>query len=111
MMNLIKLIALLIALLVPAAAIAKGGCKEDKQKFCKDVVETNGAVRACLKQHAAELSEGCKAQSEAKEKKSGKKAKADKEQEVKPESNPAPTPESDTNKLDQPTPSDDTTKQ
>jgi hypothetical protein len=110
-MNLIKLIALLIALLVPAAAIAEGGCKEDKQKLCKDVVEAK-AIRACLKQHAAELSEGCKAKLEAKEaEKSGKKAKAGKEQEAKPEANPAPAPDSDTNKLNQPTPSDDATKQ
>ena len=29
----------IIALLVPAAAMAKGECKADKQKFCADVTE------------------------------------------------------------------------
>jgi len=60
------LMALLIALLVPTAAMAKGECKEDKQKFCKDVIEAQGEVGACLKQHAAELSEACKAAAMAK---------------------------------------------
>ena len=45
------LVALLLALLVPTAAIAKGECKQDRQKFCKDVVEAKGDIGACLNQH------------------------------------------------------------
>ena len=52
----------LIALLIPTAAMAKGECKEDKAKFCKDAVH----VAACLDMHKAELSEACKAAREAK---------------------------------------------
>jgi hypothetical protein len=62
--------AVMIALLVPPAALASE-CVEDKQKFCKDVIETKGDMGACLKQHAAELSEACKAKREAKAKEKG----------------------------------------
>ena len=51
----------LIALLIPTAAMAKGECKEDKAKFCKDAAQ----VAACLVMHKAELSEACKAAREA----------------------------------------------
>jgi hypothetical protein len=60
------LIVLIIALLVPTAVMAGGECKEDKQKFCKDVVAAKGDVGACLNQHLAELSDACK--TKAKEK-------------------------------------------
>jgi len=63
------LVALLLALLVPTAAIAKGECKQDRQKFCKDVVEAKGDTGACLNQHMADLSEACKTMLEAKPKK------------------------------------------
>ena len=36
------LMVMIIALLVPAAAMAKGECKADKEKFCKDVVSSEG---------------------------------------------------------------------
>ena len=62
------LVALLLALLVPTAAIAKGECKQDRQKFCKEVIEAKGGVGACLDQHMAELSEACKTQRRAKAK-------------------------------------------
>ena len=61
------LMALMIALLVPTAAMAKGECKADKQKFCKNAAH----VGACLDQHKAELSEACKASREAKGKEEG----------------------------------------
>ena len=51
---------LTIALLIPAAAMAKGECEDDVQKFCKNVGQAKGAVVACLQQHMAELSEACK---------------------------------------------------
>jgi len=37
-----QLVALMIALLVPATAMAKAGCAEDKEKFCKEVTEAKG---------------------------------------------------------------------
>ena len=54
------LVALLVALLVPAAAMA-GDCANDKEKYCKEVIKAKGKVGACLKEHKAELSESCKA--------------------------------------------------
>jgi hypothetical protein len=54
------LMALIVALLIPTAASAKGECQDDVQKFCKDVGEAKGAVVACLQKHMAELSEACK---------------------------------------------------
>ena len=36
--------------LVPTASVAKGECKEDRQKFCKDAIEAKGDVGACLNQ-------------------------------------------------------------
>jgi len=47
------LIVLTIALLIPATAVAKNPCKEDREKFCKHAAH----VGACLDQHKAELSE------------------------------------------------------
>ena len=39
---------------------AKEACKADKEKFCKDVEPGEGRVAKCMKEHEAELSEGCK---------------------------------------------------
>ena len=100
-----KRVALLIALLVPTAAMAKGACTEDKQKFCKDVIAAKGNVSECLNQHASELSEPCNKRQEAKAKKA---AKAGKEEKTEP--TPGPEPKNDS-KMDQPTPGDDATKQ
>ena len=55
------LIVLTIVLLIPTAAMAEGPCKADREKFCKDVIPGKGAVKACMKQHEAELSDACKA--------------------------------------------------
>jgi hypothetical protein len=64
-----QLIVLIIAILIPTAAIAKGECAADKEKFCKSVDEKHGDIRACMTQHESELSEACKAKrEEAKEK-------------------------------------------
>jgi len=59
------LMVVMIALLMPTAAIAKDACKADREKFCKDVIDAKGKVWACMKQHQAELSEACKTQREA----------------------------------------------
>jgi hypothetical protein len=50
------LMVAIIALLVPAAAMAKGECKADKKEFCPAKADIN----ACLDQHMAELSAECK---------------------------------------------------
>ena len=62
------MVALMIALMIPTAAIAAGECRQDREKFCKEVVDAKGDVAACMRQHAAELSEACKAKREALEK-------------------------------------------
>jgi hypothetical protein len=51
---------IMIAFLVPTAAMAKGECQEDKAKFCEDVKASGGDVGDCLKQHIEELSPACK---------------------------------------------------
>jgi len=48
-----QLMVLIIAIVVPAAAMTDGGCRDDVQKFCKDVGEAKRAVVACLQQHMA----------------------------------------------------------
>ena len=55
-----KHLMMLIIAIVVAAAMTDGGCRDDVQKFCKDVGEAKRAVVACLQQHMAELSEECK---------------------------------------------------
>ncbi len=76
--NLIRIGALVSAILVPAATFAQGAspapgggggefakvreaCRNDIARFCGDVKPGGGRVRECLKAHAAELSDGCKA--------------------------------------------------
>lgn len=51
----------------PAKAGARGGghgamkaCKADRAKYCAGVQKGGGRVMACMKDHAAELSTGCK---------------------------------------------------
>ncbi|MGA7371023.1 MAG: cysteine rich repeat-containing protein [Methyloceanibacter sp.] len=52
------LMTLIVALLVPTAALAKGEREDDVQKFCKDVAGEKGAVGACLQQHERQLGGG-----------------------------------------------------
>jgi len=42
---------------VATVAIAAGECNEDRQKFCKEVIDAKGDVAACMRQHHAELSD------------------------------------------------------
>lgn len=58
------LMTLMVVLLIPTAALAKGECKEDKQKFCGGLEKKE--VWGCLKKHVAELSGPCKAKLQAK---------------------------------------------
>ena len=46
--------------------MAGGECKEDRQKFCKEVIDAKGDTEVCMQQHQAELSDACKAKREAK---------------------------------------------
>ncbi len=55
-----------------------GACKDDVQKFCKDVQPGGGRIIKCLKEHESELSEGCKQQQAAK-----KEARKEKREEIK----------------------------
>lgn len=45
---------------VANAAASKGACAEDIKKLCADAKPGAASVAACLKQHEAELSAGCK---------------------------------------------------
>ena len=50
----------MIALLIPATAMAAGECRQDRQKFCKGAAY----IGACLDKHKAELTENCRAKRE-----------------------------------------------
>jgi cysteine rich repeat protein len=45
--------------LVKLAAIKKA-CKGDVKKICADIVPGGGRIEACMKDHFADMSEGCK---------------------------------------------------
>ena len=55
----------IIALLIPATALAAGECRKDRHKFCWGAAH----IAACLNQHMADLSKACKTKLEAKAKK------------------------------------------
>ena len=99
-----KLMVLVMALIVPTAAMAKGECKQDRQKFCKEIIEAKGDVGECLDRHKAELSEACKTRLEAKVKgtNSEESAKMGKEEGTHSEPGHSTPPESDTSKIEQP---------
>ena len=83
------LAALILGLLFPTAATAKGECKDDKLKFCEDVKKEE--VQACLTRHEAELSAECRAKALKKDpgaKERAAKAKT-KEEGTKEEGTPA----------------------
>lgn len=48
----------------PRIALAKGECKADVEKFCKDVPHGKGNIRQCLKQNQDRLSQTCQAKLE-----------------------------------------------
>jgi gas vesicle protein len=60
----LKIMILVSALLfnpLSAFAVEEGGaCKDDVQKFCKDVKPGAGRIIKCLKEHDSELSSACK---------------------------------------------------
>ena len=50
----------LMTMASPAHAHTESACKDDVKKFCGDVKPGGGAIRDCLKQHQADLSQACK---------------------------------------------------
>lgn len=47
-------------------------CLNDAKKFCASVIQDDDARRRCMREHAAELSEGCKAAVAAERRAGGK---------------------------------------
>ncbi len=39
---------------------ARGACREDVERFCKDVQPRGGGIVKCLREHETELSSGCR---------------------------------------------------
>src|SRR5262245_20144041 len=79
------LLTLMIALLVPTAALAKGECRDDRKKFCAGMQKTE--IWGCLKKHEAEVSVPCKSRLEARTKAKEERAKNN----GRPERNPTPS--------------------
>jgi len=96
--------ALAILLLIPTVAFAKGECRDDIKKFCKDVRDDKGKLVACMDQHQAELSDACKARREAKvkQKNSEDSATMGKDDGTHTEPDHGSPLENDTSKIDQP---------
>ena len=44
----------------PGAMAAARACRPDIRQFCRDVPPGQGRIKACMKDHIAELSEPCK---------------------------------------------------
>src|SRR4051812_3226460 len=55
---------LILSFLLSLSALADGPCKEDIEKYCKDVPKGGGAVMHCLKEHHDQLSPACKEKGE-----------------------------------------------
>lgn len=70
----------MIAVLVCAAAIPlnnsysapRPACLNDAKKFCASVIQDEEARKRCMREHAADLSEGCKAAVAAERRANGK---------------------------------------
>src|SRR5262245_44192370 len=60
------LLTLLIVLLIPTAALAKGECRQDRKKLCAGMVKKE--LWDCLSKHQAELASPCKMKIEARAK-------------------------------------------
>jgi malate/lactate dehydrogenase len=62
----------------PGGGARNGACRDDIEKFCKDVQKGGGRIAQCLKQHESELSEGCQQQIAAR-----KEARKEKGEQIK----------------------------
>ena len=76
------LLTLLIVLLIPTAALAKGECRDERKKFCAGMVKKQ--LWDCLRKHEAELGAPCKTKIEA-------RAAAKEERELRQAPRQAPT--------------------
>ena len=68
------LLTLLMVLLIPTAALAKGECKEERKKFCSGMARNQ--LWHCLSKHEAELGAPCKTKIEARAKAKEERAAA-----------------------------------
>ena len=68
------LLTLLIVLLIPTAALAKGECRDDRKKLCAGMVKKQ--LWDCLRKHEAELGAPCKTKIEARAKAKEERAAA-----------------------------------
>jgi hypothetical protein len=68
-----KYLLVLVMLLIPTAALAKGECKQEKKKLCAGLEKKE--LWTCLSEHEAELGNPCKTKLEAKAKKAAVKEK------------------------------------
>ena len=68
------LLTLLIVLLIPTAALAKGECKEERKKFCSGMARNQ--LWHSLSKHEAELGAPCKTKIEARAKAKEERAAA-----------------------------------
>jgi hypothetical protein len=50
----------LVSITRPAHAFTDGACRDDMKKLCSDVKPGDGGMMDCMKQHEADLSQGCK---------------------------------------------------
>jgi hypothetical protein len=67
------LLTLLIVLLIPTAALAKGECRDERKKFCAGMVKKQ--LWDCLSKHEAGLGAPCKTKIEARAKAKEERAK------------------------------------
>jgi hypothetical protein len=68
------LLMLLVVLLIPTTALAKGECKDERKKFCPELAKKE--LWACLSKHEADLGAACKAKLETKAKKAAAREKS-----------------------------------
>ena len=64
---------LIVLLVIPTAALAKGECKEERKKFCPELEKKE--LWTCLGKREAELGAPCKAKLEVKAKEAATKEK------------------------------------
>jgi hypothetical protein len=74
-MRRLSIAALLCGALIPlnsGYSAPRPACLNDAKKFCASVIQDEEARRRCMREHGAELSEGCKAAIAADRRASGK---------------------------------------
>ena len=64
-MTYVRMLVIAIGMTIPTLALAqqggvRGACKTDIQTLCGSVQPGGGRIRDCIREHRAQLSEGCK---------------------------------------------------